>query len=68
MASTDPAALPPQFPGLPVCPDCGGTLDLSQPDELHARRLLGVCTQCRAWSVPASRNARPWAVVRRWPR
>lgn len=31
------------------CPDCDGSLDLSQPDATRPRLLLGVCRGCRAW-------------------
>jgi hypothetical protein len=34
---------------LVLCPDCGGFLDLSQPDLSRPLRKLGLCLECRAW-------------------
>jgi uncharacterized protein YbaR (Trm112 family) len=32
-----------------ACSRCRSTLDLHQPDEQLAERLVGTCPECRAW-------------------
>jgi hypothetical protein len=36
-------------PGGVECRRCGSALDLHQPDERLADRLLGTCPDCLAW-------------------
>ncbi len=35
------------------CPDCGGPLDVMQPDVTQPERLLGVCLECKTWALIA---------------
>ena len=44
--TTDEITVPPD---IPKCPDCGLSLDLSQPDIREPGRLHGVCLDCRSW-------------------
>jgi hypothetical protein len=40
--------------GLPEhCAECGGTLDVTQPDAAEPDHLLGTCGDCGAWYVLA---------------
>jgi hypothetical protein len=32
-----------------ACPDCGGLMELHQPDAEIPDRLLGTCVACRRW-------------------
>lgn len=45
-----PAPAPPRPPPPPPadCP-CGGSIDLSQPDQRRPRHLLGACLDCGRW-------------------
>lgn len=41
--------LGPMPPLQPICPGCGGVLELLQPDTTRGDALLGSCPCCPAW-------------------
>ncbi len=34
-----------------ICPGCGQSLEIHQPDPANPDRLLAACTSCTAWHV-----------------
>ena len=43
----------------PSCPDCGGPLNVSQPEEDWPELLVGTCRQCRCICLIILREGRP---------
>jgi hypothetical protein len=44
-----------------ACLACGDQLDMHQPDEEDAGRLLGVCGGCGRWFAVVERGGADWA-------
>lgn len=51
---------------VPACPGCGRVLQLTQPDEAIADRMIGACVneQCRQWVLIGQREGR-WLILDR---